>query len=339
MNKMYKHPVAAALVVLMSGCGGGGSDAGTSPFGPNDGNNGSPVSTAVASQSKMSYAVDQYALDWLDFDAEANITIRIADTAGNPLPAGTKVYFVAEAGTVESSCSLVGRTTSGGEEISECSVKFSPLANLPLDGYATVLAYLEGEEAYLDQDGNRRYTSGEPYFEGGAMFRDDDSSGSYDVGVDNFLISSGPGIGSSACRQDSGIFSNPSITPFSKDGTCDGKWGKTYVRAQIRFPISSNLSVGVEDGGTDSNGVRYVTSYSEALGSNPVRKVAPVAGATLTATTNAAGCTVDVSNSPVPSNLISPFDHALIPSGTCAGATVTVTIDSNGTLASTNITL
>lgn len=340
MKQIIKHSLVAAAAMMLVACGGGGDNAGSCKYGtsctPAADNSATKVSTGVASQSKMSFAVDDYALDWLDFDAKAAITVRIADTAGNPLPAGTKVNFVAEAGTVSSTCTLVGKTTTSGEQLSECSVDFSPLSNTPADGYATVLVYLEGEEAYLDLNGDHAYTAGEPYYEGGTLFRDDNESFAYESGSDMFLLSA-VGSGTSACRRDTGIFTNDDVTPYSPTNSCDGKWGKTYVRAQIRFPISTTVNVDVDDAGTIS-GQRYVEVYSVALGGST--HVSPVSGTSVAVSVSGGtGCTVNLSETTTPKNSVGPRLIQLIQAGGCSGATATITVVSGGTTKATSFTL
>lgn len=324
--------IAGAALLVLNGCGGGGGSPGTT-F-PGNGNSGSGVSTGVPSQSKMSVALDKYNIDWLNFNDKIKITVRISDTAGNPVPAGTKVNFVTEGSTVVSQCVLAGRNVTNGavtETLSECSVDFSPLSNAPIDGSATVLVYLEGEEAYNDLDGDRKFSAGDTYYEGGRLFRDDDDDGVYTPGVDMFTLS-GAGAGSSACVKSTGIFNSEDLEPLSVDNTCDGKWGKTYVRAQVYIPVSYAQYVGIRDGGTRNNN-RVVLSYSQAPGS---AESAAVAGSTVSvvSVTGVVGCTgVTVVPATVPTNATGPYAHRLIPSPSalaCAGAAVTVKIDSNG---------
>lgn len=324
--------VAGAAVLVLNGCGGGGGSPGTT-F-PGGGNGGTNVSTGVPSQSKMSIALDKYNIDWLDFNERIQVTVRISDTAGNPVPAGTRVNFVSEEGsTVVSHCFLAGRTVTTGastETISECSVEFSPLSNAPIDGSATVLAYLEGEEAYSDADGDRKFSSGDTFFEGGRLFRDDNEDGFYTPGIDLFTLS-GPGVGSSACVESSGIFNSDRLLPLSVANTCDGKWGKTYVRAQVYIPVSYAQYVGIEDAGTIS-AERYVRSFSQAPGGVKSAAVAE-SSVEVVSVTGGTGCTVTVSPEEVPGNAVGPYLHKLDPSPSavaCAGAQVTVRIDSDG---------
>jgi hypothetical protein len=52
---------------------------------------------------------DEFNLEAQDYDGEvANITVRLSDSFGNPVPDNTVVSFTAEGGQIQSSC-----TTSG----------------------------------------------------------------------------------------------------------------------------------------------------------------------------------------------------------------------------------
>ncbi|MDP5459830.1 Ig domain-containing protein [Alishewanella sp. SMS8] len=145
------------------------------------------VSTGLADQNSFSIARSAFNVHALDFDGnEVDLTVSLADHFNNPVPDGTAVNFIAEGGSVESSC-----TTTDGR----CSVKWRsqnprpfttgfantiaakcdggkpcPLGivrndtvtfDQPLGGRATILAYSIGEESFADLNGNGRFDTGE----------------------------------------------------------------------------------------------------------------------------------------------------------------------------------
>lgn len=343
MNVM-KTALAASVVLALAGCGGGGSEAGASfPNGTTDGDVETEVTTGVINQSKMTYAVDKYALDWLNLDDEAAITVYVANTIGAPVVAGQRVYFAAEAGFLSAnSCVLTGQTSSTGEQtFSTCSVKFRPNVGRPVDGYTTIVAYVQGEEAYADVDGNGRYTAGEAFVENGQVFRDDDN----DLGYSTFDVSTGSGdalkvastiSGSQACRADAGVIADEDSLPLSVPNTCDGVWGRATLSMQIVLPVSFQSSIGIEALPDAGNGSKRVLVFSS---SGPAdAKVAPVAGTTITTTvTGATGCTVTPSPNKVDNNIIAPLVVTLNASGTCDGASVQVTATSGSYAPSLNV--
>ena len=100
------------------------------------------------------------------------------------------------------SCRLSG-VTSGISTISQCSVNFATQNQRPLNGYVAILAWLEGYEAYIDRNGNGKYAAGEPFYDTGRLFRDDDHDGPYTRNVDELNLGStgvsSPGLGTSVC--------------------------------------------------------------------------------------------------------------------------------------------
>ncbi len=347
MKQIVKHSLVAAAAMMLVACGGGGDNAGACKYGTsctasNTDTAASPATNGVANQGKLTIALEKWALNWTDQDDESGITVTVANTAGGPSPAGTTVWFNAEAGFLDSnSCVLQGKTSSGSE-FAQCSVTFKPgnAAIVPTDGYATVLVYMEGEEAYVDVDSSKSYTQGDFLYETGDIFRDDDNDQIWTPislgGIDTFSLK-GAGSGSSACRQDPGIINNLALKPSSIDGTCDGKWGKTYISAQVYIPISRQGAVGVAGVGVVSPGVYEFISFSVAPGNV---RVAPVADTSVTITGSGA-CTVGaVSNASTPSNAVEPVSHLFTyDPATCSGTTVVVSADSGGFIATTQISL
>jgi hypothetical protein len=138
------------------------------------------VSTGIPDQNSMSLSADVVNPEGWGIDGiEVNVTARLADHFGNPVPDGTAVNFVAEGGSIEPFCVTVNGA---------CSVKWvsqnprpagqvlNPPVTLPEEvntlgqpygGRVTILATAIGEESFPDQNGNNRFDSAEmPLFGG-----------------------------------------------------------------------------------------------------------------------------------------------------------------------------
>lgn len=331
--QIIKGMAALLLGLALAGCGGGGSDAGTPPFasggasaptgnpGPAPGGGISVVSSGVPSQKFMSISVGTYNLNWgVDGDT-TTFTVRVADSAGNPVPEGTVVQFSTEGGQIQRSCQLSG-STAAGSTLSTCSVTFGTQNLRPLDGKVAVVAWLEGEEAYADLNGNGVYDSGEPFYDAGKIFRDDNHDDLYTANLDEInvgaTVSAGQlGTGTSGCVGPATDFLND--LPLSVTQTCDGVWGKTLVRANVTVAVSNPNIDAISSG-------NVITVFSIW---NGVAIAAPF-GTKLEPVNVPSGCTVSVSPPVVPQNVVDPTGHLVTAVGTC-GASVGVKVSFGGT--------
>ena len=334
---------AGALALAACGGGGGGGSslyAGPGASGPTGGGTGSTggggisqVSTGVPTQRSMSLSAEKYALNW-SFDGDvASITVRITDTAGNPVPDGTPVQFSTEGGQILTSCRLTG-VTQGATTISACSVTFSTQNLRPLDGLVTILAWMEGQEAFIDLNGNGSFDSGEPFYESGRIYRDDNTNAIYSPGIDELnvggTVASSPGLGTLPCGASPGYtetsfgFSSADpanfylgTAPYSVPDTCDGQWGRTLVRGSVTFPVSDPRVMQIL-----VSGPREVVLFSDfalASGSSSNPTAAP-AGTTVSVVAPPAGCTIVITPPAVSVTAVAPTFHTLVTTGTCSGS-------------------
>lgn len=134
------------------------------------------IASSRVTQDGISLSFGTNALDWsLDGD-ETPVTARLVDRNGNKVPDGTVVNFTAEGGKVfPSSC-----TTSEGT----CEVTFSTQNPRPGDGRVSLLAVVEGEKAYIDQNENNAWDKGIDILVHniGDTFRDDNENGTFEIG-------------------------------------------------------------------------------------------------------------------------------------------------------------
>lgn len=123
------------------------------------------VSTGIARQDRFSISVDKFNPAAFLKDGEVvNVTVHSSDAFGNPTPNGTIVNFMAEFGSVSSSCALsegacsVVWKSSGARE-------FKSALGIPSDGagMTTIMAYTLGEAGFSDQNSNYILDSGESF--------------------------------------------------------------------------------------------------------------------------------------------------------------------------------
>ena len=343
--------LALSAALLLTACGGGGSDAGTAPFvdasasaptgggttatptGPAGGI--SNVSNSVPSQRFMSISVEKYNLDWSFDGQKTQVQIFAADTAGNPVPDGSTIQFSTEGGQIVTSCKTSG-ITSGASTISGCAVTFNTQDYRPVDGYVTIIAWMIGEEAYKDLNANGKYDQGEPFIDGGRVFRDDDESGDYSATFDELVVgstlSAQPGIGTAACALPANL-PNVNEIPLSLPDTCDGVWGTSLIRRTVRLPVSDPRAMQVVQGTSPGglNGVYVFSDTSFSVARPLAQQPAAPQGTTVAVANAPTGCTVSITPTVV-ANAISATFHAISGVGaTCSGQSVTVSATFTGT--------
>jgi len=340
-----KFGAAMALVAaLLAACGGGGDSAGVSPFGPNsasgNGQSGlpgggiSPNSTNRPTQRRLGIGVETYALNWDKLGASTTIEVIVADTAGNPVPEGTRVQFSSEVGgTVQTSCVLSGAVVDDSE-ISRCAVEFATLPNPGAagDGLIEVIAWMVGEEAYVDLNGNGRYDEGEPFTDSGRIFRDDNHNGVYDFEIDELnlgeTVAQAPGLGGVPCIEPTHpqLVSVPSVP-----NTCDGRWGLTLIRTSVTLPTSTFSGAGIALIGAPAlsgNLAVFSTAPWMFVNANPVS--AP-AGTTVAVAAAPVGCTLTLGgDTTIPGTRVLPTVLPYLATSACLGAPITFSLTLDG---------
>ncbi len=178
------------------------------------------VASGRAAQSRSSAALSVFSIEGFDIDGRTSVvTMSLGDRQGNPVPDGTVVNFVTEGGVmIPATC-----VTAGGN--SQCNVSVRAQNPRPANGIVTVLAYVQGEEDFVDANFNNKYDVGESFTDLGNAYRDDNDSGTYDAG--EFTV---PRSGSSTCT--GGL--------AGRANTCDGLWGAADVRAVAKVIFASS---------------------------------------------------------------------------------------------------
>ena len=111
------------------------------------------------------------------FGLTADVTAFGADRFSNFIPEGSAFAFVTESGGIEPQ----GLTAPvGGIYLGSTTVKLQSQAPLPADGWVDAITFINGEESFVDANGNGRYDAGEDFFDIGEPFVDQNDNGEWD---------------------------------------------------------------------------------------------------------------------------------------------------------------
>ena len=132
------------------------------------------VATGRPTQKGITLALEKNVLADNAIDT-SGVSVYLTDRQGNFVPDGTVVSFVAEGGTITPNCATVG---------GNCSVVFTSQNPRPANGRVSVIAYVEGDKAYSDLNGDNVYTAGTDSLLDniGNFFRDDNEDMKYNPG-------------------------------------------------------------------------------------------------------------------------------------------------------------
>lgn len=199
------------------------------------------VTSGRATQNAASLSATKLSIEAFRTDGvQTTLTMRVADRQGNPVPAGSVVNFVASHGLVQGTCAL--------DSASQCSATYTSQG--AIRGYndlgrVAILAYMDGEESFVDQDGDNVWQSPEPFYDVGTLYRDDNENGVYDVATEQLYP--GGSSGTSVCAGPA--FSHPSVV-----NSCDGTWSSGIrVRQQAIIALAtSEALISLTSGRTSS---------------------------------------------------------------------------------------
>jgi hypothetical protein len=193
-------------------------------------NSGAPV------QNFLSFSASSYNIEGWAYDGEiATITIYAADRLAQPVPNGTVISFVAEGGQITASCATF--INSNGK--SGCSVSLQSQASRPSNGRVTVLAYTDGVEAFVDDNGDNVFTTGEAFADLGQPYLDANENRIYESGEQKIGTSGSSGVGSSACIAPPLSFG---IIPSSVPSTCNAAQGRALLRTDAVIVFSTSFA-------------------------------------------------------------------------------------------------
>jgi len=182
------------------------------------------VTSGRATQNAASLSVTKYSIEAFNADGvQTSLIMRVADRQGNPVPAGAVVNFVASHGLVQGSCLI--------DTASQCTVNYTSQGLRPVNGRVAILAYMDGEESFVDLNSDNIWQFGETFYDVGTVYRDDNESGIFDPLTEQTYP--GGAVGVSACA---GVtYSYPSVA-----NSCDGTWSSSIrVRRQVVIALAT----------------------------------------------------------------------------------------------------
>lgn len=114
------------------------------------------VSTGIPDQNSMSLSVSVHNPSGWNIDGtEVDMTVRLADAFNNLVPDNTSVYFTTNGGAIPSSC----KTTNG-----VCTVKWRSQNPRPSGAKVMIRATTQGNESFIDTNGNGYFDLGVDVF-------------------------------------------------------------------------------------------------------------------------------------------------------------------------------
>lgn len=265
------------------------------------------ISTGVPEASRFSISYTPFnPLGAFNTDGvTVDISIIASDAFGNNPTDGTRVTFVSpEAGNVTNSCLLVD---------AGCTVTWRSTSTRPADMRVEVLAYTDGAEEFVDNNGNSVYDAADgAIFDLGEPYADENEDGNYDVG-EYFFDTNQDGVRNGP----NGLWDGPCLDQVDSSAVCTGNdTVSIYDSVTIVMPSNSprftlgtfptfGSTITVTQGGSVSfSGLVMFDSNAsaDAVGSNPM----PV-GTTLTFAPDGAGIEIQgVDTYTVPGNVTGP---------------------------------
>lgn len=221
------------------------------------------VASGKPVQKAASLSLEKFSIEGFNEDgATSDVIFSMADRQGNPVPDGTEVNMVAESGVlIPARCVVTGGT-------SQCKSTYRSSGTRPANGRVSIMAYVPGEEDFIDANFNNKYDFGETFTDMGNAYRDDDENSAFTIG--EFSV---PRVGGLNCPVGSVENGRPS--------TCDGVWGANEVRKTrvivlatseaLITPVSpakNNLSVKITDKNTNSMPTGTIVAAEKKSGSD-----------------------------------------------------------------------
>jgi hypothetical protein len=267
------------------------------------------VTSGAPSQLKAVLQPAAHSLEALSYTGlTTTLTFSVSDRSGNNVPDGTAVTFVAASGNVDGSCTLTNST---------CTVTYTANGTAPSNGRDIVLAYLDGEESFVDANGNGVYDTGEAFYDTGKVYKDVDGSLTFTAGDE---LVPGGATGTSTCAYDATTY--PTVID-----TCDGAWSSAIkVRKQTTITWASGFdaSIVVSVARTASE---FTVLVSDSSGHGNAMPSGSVVTAAVTSA-NASCAVTSVTPSTVPAGSTRATSHviALNGAGDCTSVQVAVTV-------------
>ncbi len=205
------------------------------------------IASGRPAQSRVSLVPAKHAIRGFNFDGETTtVTMSLADRQGNPVPDGTAVNFVSEAGVMIPPTCVTGAVP--GDSQCTVTIRTQNPRNPARHGYVSILAYAAGEEDFTDANFNNAYDAAESFTDLGTAYRDDlairtVAPGTFKLNLDGSASTVKSWDGTMYVHQ-LGEFAVPraaeagGTTPQPNQG--DGVWDAADVRGQVVIVFSTD---------------------------------------------------------------------------------------------------
>lgn len=262
------------------------------------------IASGRPAQVRVSLSLEKLSIEGANHDGDSSqVTMSLADRQGNPVPDGTAVNFVTEGGVMIPPVCTTGVVPGD----SQCSVTIRSQNPRSADGLVSILAYVAGEEDFVDANFNNIYDCGESFTDLGTAYRSNSTKTSSVINpfvVGDFSVPRA----ASASKCKSGIEPTPQAG--------DGVWGSADVRAQAVMVFAT--------------GVAKITSVFKAsvqlLAGDASSKVIPGLALTINdanGNSSPTGSTIDLSvkdnteKAPLTSKIVDSAGGTIFTYGTC----------------------
>ena len=263
------------------------------------------VTSGRATQNAASLSATALSIDGFNDGIQTTLIMRVADRQGNPVPAGAVVNFVASHGLVQGTCLIDGN--------SQCSVKYTTQGIRPKNGRVAILAYMDGEESFVDLNGDNIWQSNESFFAVGTLYRDDDENGVYGPLTEQTYPGGTTGI--KACADD--VHSYPSIA-----NTCDNVTWSDSIRVRQQIVIA----LATQGANVSLTAVRTLNGFTVRVADKNGNSMPTGTTVSAAVVTIGAVCTVTSLSPNVVRNSANPGDHVIKLSGATDCSTVRVDV-------------
>lgn len=162
------------------------------------------VQDAIPAQNGLSLVASSLNPEGYNKVATVAITAYVNDRNNNPVPDGNRVNFLAECGNIGGSC----ETTSGSCSVDWVTTPINCTAyNDATDlGKVSIMAYIDGEESFLDADANGEFGAGDTVLTNNdEAYMDFDNSGGFNGANDAYQDFNGNGSHDNAAALGTGF--------------------------------------------------------------------------------------------------------------------------------------
>ncbi len=171
-NRILVSSIIASLL-LLTGCSESAFEAFETP------STSEAPPTGIADQNSFTLAREFVAVEGANLaGVTSEVTAYVADRHNHPVPDGTIIRFLTNGGAIQQQCEIAEGS---------CSVTWNSQDPRPTSGYATIIAYTDGEESFLDLNDNDAYDAGESFTDLSEPFIDEINNGTFDVGLEEFV--------------------------------------------------------------------------------------------------------------------------------------------------------